>query len=320
MATGNELRARTVGEILDASFALYRRRFGTLLLVSTVMSLPTLVAAVVFAAPNARATGDYVSVVAEVFQDALHERVKTGDEAREFMERMNGAAVSVQLYALLGALFQALSRGAVCVAAAILTWDVLHGRPAPSAREILRRAIPRAAAGVGAQLVIAVILLMCSLCLPIPILVAAFLAPAAAVAAIERGPLELSVRALRLPGPLVVVRWFLLAVAETFDAVTRSFSLGWHGLSVARSTFLVFVILTIVSFVTSFVSVTAAALTRSFGVLWVLQHYVEVVLLPVVGIAFALWYADLCVRREALDLLPEAESPAPGAGPAPAAA
>ena len=45
MASGPDLRPRTVGELLDGSFFLYRRYFGRFLLVATVVSLPALILA-----------------------------------------------------------------------------------------------------------------------------------------------------------------------------------------------------------------------------------------------------------------------------------
>ena len=45
MAPGPDLRPRTVGELLDGSFFLYRRYFGRFLIVATAVSLPTLIVA-----------------------------------------------------------------------------------------------------------------------------------------------------------------------------------------------------------------------------------------------------------------------------------
>ena len=45
MASGPDLRPRSVGELLDGSFFLYRRFFGRFLIVATAVSLPALIVA-----------------------------------------------------------------------------------------------------------------------------------------------------------------------------------------------------------------------------------------------------------------------------------
>ena len=46
-----------------------------------------------------------------------------------------------------------------------------------------------------------------------------------------------------------------------------------------------------------------ASLFQSEALFFWLNHYCEVLFLPVVGISITLWYVDLRVRREAADLV-----------------
>lgn len=302
----DDLRPRTVGEILDAAVALYRRRFGRLLLVATVLSIPTLAFAIAISAPQGESTRDYFGIVAEMFDHMSHRRVRTGADQMEFMDRMNRVSWRFQLYSILGGLLQAFARGVVGVAMACAAWEALHRRAIPGVGALVRRGLARAVPALGVHLLVFVVTALCSICIPVPIVAAALTAPACAVLAVETGPIERAVRD-GLPRPIAFV---LGPVVATFDAVARSCALGWHAGSVGRSTFLVTVCLLLLAFLDLFVASVLGVAFESFAVFWVVQHYVEVLLLPVVGLAFALWYADLRVRREALDLAPPAAAAA----------
>ena len=64
-----------------------------------------------------------------------------------------------------------------------------------------------------------------------------------------------------------------------------------------------FLIPTRVGFFVSGVAGTVSGIFESGALFFWLNHYCEVVFLPIVGISVTLWYVDLRVRREAADLI-----------------
>lgn len=296
------LRPRTVGEILDASFVLYRRRFGSLLLATTILSLPTLVVAIVLSEPAGLAFHDYMGAATDYFRASA----RSAKPDFEAFDRVMDAMPGVQLYALVSSLMQALSRGGACVAGALVAAAAVRGEPTPGTWALVRASLPYVAAAtfVHSALALAgVIAGGCCILLPGVLLLTAALAPACAMLVLERAPSADRVRAWDLPpviGP--VVRGIALPFAQTGHVLGRAFRLSLHAMTLVRGTFCTFAVLVLVSIVVSVVVLLGGWGFRSFGVAYVLQHYAEVIFLPVIGLSFALWYFDLRVRREGADL------------------
>src|SRR6185503_10830924 len=120
---------------------------------------------------------------------------------------------------------------------------------------------------------------------------AAFFAPGGAVAALERGPAETSLRAWAGTSALRrAAAWVPIQAAATAYSLLRSFQLTSTAWGVARGALLILVVYLMLS---AFVGLAAAitfAVSRSFGAMWVAQHWAEAAFLPVAGAALALWY------------------------------
>jgi len=300
MASGPDLRPRTVGELLDGSFFLYRRYFARFLLVATIVSLPALV----MAGLTAKMSGDALRDYFQSTYDSL--RVDKPPTLGDAFSRF-GTSARFQVFMLLGALLQSLSRGASVAMMAVATAAAISGERMPRAREILRRGLPRAPGAIlayvsQATMGAAMVPLLC--CLPVMIVVTVLLTPVPALVMFERGPIELEIRRRAPSGvPGTLVRALLLPPAQVIDATLRSFVLGWHAATIARGTAYVFFVLTFVGVFVSGVAGTFAGLFGSEALFFWLNHYCEVLFLPVVGISVTLWYVDLRVRREAADLV-----------------
>jgi preprotein translocase subunit SecG len=292
-----DLRPRTVGEILDASFQLYRKRFGTLLLACTILSVPSLAAAVLLSHGAGDAFGDYLGAAMRYFEAAGSSH-RNSPAMRDALNKMLAQATEVQIYGLASTALQALSRGGACIAGAIVTFAAVRREPTPGAWATVKLSVGRLVPATGVHLFLAVVTGMCALCLPVPILAAAVLAPACAALVAETGPMETSVRSWSFGPARAVVAPF----AAFVDVFGRSFSLSMHGMTIVRGTTAVSLVLLFVTTLVSAVSLAGGLVAKSFGVWFVLQHYAEVMFLPVIGIAFSLWYLDLRVRREGLDL------------------
>ena len=307
MPSGLDLRPRTVGELLDSSFTVYRRRFWTLLTAVTLVSLPTLIGAALYAEPAAQAITGY-------FEWAYSWQQKGSDFDTEqyFAEWMDQYSRLTPMI-LLTTLFQALSRGGALAIGAMAAWYAVRRLGIPPAWPLVREALPRIPAVILCQFLITQVFGMTVCCLPLYVIVMAMMAPAPAVMMIERGQLETALRGfISRQGPVIgwATRLTLLPLALSFDGIVRSFALSFHAPTVGRGTLFVFFLF---MFVTLFVTgVTAAAQGISsllgatdFATLFWAQHYAEVLVLPVTGIGTALWYLDLRSRREGLDLIPE---------------
>lgn len=300
MASGPDLRPRTVGELLDGSFFLYRRYFGRFLLVATIVSLPALVMAGLTAEMSGDALRDYFQST----YDSL--RVDQKPTLEDTFARMNTSA-RFQVFALLGALLQSLSRGASVAMMAVATAAAISGETMPRAREILRRGWARAPGAILAyvsQATMGAAMLPFFCCLPIVIVITVLLTPVPALVMFERGAIEMEIRRRAPRGAVgLLVKALLLPPAQVIDATLRSFVLGWHAATIARGTAYVFFVLTFVGVFVSGVAGAVAGLFESEALFFWLNHYCEVLFLPVVGISITLWYVDLRVRREAADLV-----------------
>ena len=298
MNTPAGLRPRTVGEILDASFTLYRRRFWPLLLVATVFSVPTLVVAVAVSSSISNGAADTMEGFGAYYR-ALERTQGRWDKnvLDAYLETLN-RAMKMNLVLYLTQIAQSFSRGATCVAAATVAWAAVRGAETPRAWDLVRTTLPRALPATFIWVLTVAISAACGICLPIPILGYAVLGPACAVLALERGNLETSVSKWSSAPARFVVAPF----AATIDACGRCFRLTLHGMTLVRGSTLIFFILAFVTIVVLVASLAAGIIWKSFAVGFVVNHYAEVLFLPVIGTACALWYLDVRVRREGIDL------------------
>jgi hypothetical protein len=290
VAAPTDLRPRTVGELLDASFHVYRRCFGPLLLAVTVLSLPTLLVAVLLSKPAGAAFDGYLASGFDYVRQSAQSHGKPSKEMMAALERYLDSSVSVWLYSSISTALQALSRGGACVAGALVAWAAVRREPLPGAWTLVRRSLPHVAAATGVQFLVALVYLLSGACcflLPVSLTAIAVFAPACAVIAIER-PAE--------------GRRGIGAVVQAFAAgVGRSCRMSFHGATIARGTFFTTLLLTFVTAVVGVVALAAGVAVKSYGVPYVLNHWAEVLFLPVIGIGYALWYVDLRVRREGAD-------------------
>ena len=279
--------------MLDGSFFLYRRHFGRFLLVATVVSIPTLLAAAFTASMAA-------DLVREAMERIFEAASKPGDPLAQLKENL-AAQASIMPLSLMQSAFQAISRGGATAVMTVATVLAVNQRPMPVWTALLQRSAPRIGGAVVALLFQNLVLLSLAWCLPVFAVVAVVMAPMPVLVVLERGSAE---RALRARWD--ARRWLLLPVlpfAQALDSGVRAFVLSAHAPSLGRGTMFFFFVYT---FVTLFVSGGAVAAWSIFGsdvVLYWLNYYLEVLFLPALGIATALWTLDLRARREGADLL-----------------
>ncbi len=292
------LRPRTVGELLDGSFVLYRRHFGKLLLVATLVSLPALVVAGVTAEES-------TAVLSNVLYDTLESARRNQGNLLQHLRDSLQSAEGLERLSVISALIQAVSRGGAAAAMAVVVGAVAAGQAPPGWWQILRRSLPRMHAAILAQAILGLLTGVFCCCLPLGILANVISMPFAAIAVLERGRVETRVtNALTGRGTPGWLASLLAAPAVLVDATARCFALSWHPMTIGRGTIYVGFLMLFVSVFVSAVSVALALLIDSVAAVYWVQHYAEVLFLPISGIGAALWYIDLRVRREALDLLP----------------
>lgn len=289
-----DLAPRTVGELLDASFFVYRRYFGRLALVAAVASAPTIVIAVLYSEAAANAVRDSTRAMLEATQPH-------GSDPTEMLRRMLSAYGTLLTPAMVGGLLQALSRAAVAAAMAPVALAAIRREPTPGLGQIARAALPRVLPGAVLQFVFDICWssLTCC-CPPIGAFLGVALAPASAILVLERGPAEtwLRARARRFEAILLV------PFAACFDAVVRGSALSWHAATFGRAAACLFVLLTIVwIFVAASTTPISVFAPESGHWFWV-QHVAELLFLPALGLGRAFWYFDLLARREGADLEP----------------
>jgi hypothetical protein len=296
-----DLRPRTIGELLDASFTVYRRAFVRLVLVATVVSVPSMLVATIWAGAAADAMRSYVAILEDMVRHPSQDATKA-------VEAMFSAVGKILPISLLGNLLQAVSRGASAVAMALAASAAIRREPMPSARDMLRTALPRMPAAVLAQLFLdfAWSSLMC--CCLVPGIVAFVLLVAAPAAiALEVGPSERALEAAAARGgALRTFAWLLRPVVAAVDGLIRSATLCFTGAAIARGTVFTFFLFLFVSVFLGVVVFATSAATGSDASWFWAQHYAEVLFLPVLGLGRALWYFDLVARREGADLAPTA--------------
>ncbi len=297
MPTGPDLRPRTVGELLDGSFFLYRRYFGRFLLVATLVSLPTLVVAGLTAEKS-------TEILRQAF-DAWFQNVRH-PEPDPIKAMMNQPAFDpeFQMMSLIAAALQSLSRGAATATMAVATAFAVRREAMPGAIAIVKRALPRIPAAVLAYAFHSTFGFLIVCCPPIGIILMVLLTPIPALIMFEQGAVERELRAHLPTGPIgTLVKICTLPLAQLLDGTLRSLTLSWHAATVARGTLYVFFVYLFVGFFVQAASGGISALIGSESAWFWINHYAEVVFLPVVGISVTLWYIDLRIRREGADLL-----------------
>lgn len=289
-----DLKPRTVGELLDAAFYVYRRQFFRLAALAVVVSVPALVIVTLNADAAAEAAGQFW----DWFQTAMRQPEKQKDFAAFFREEMRVLA-KIQPLAILSQALSALSRASAFVCMAIAGSAALRREKAPPFLELLRQGAPRFAPAVLAQFVLDYFVGIGYACCIVPgIILAVVAAPTVVAITLERGRFETSVRA-RMPA---AIRWAVLPFVIAVDGFVRALTLSMHGPTIARGTAFICFLMIFVSVVDT-VAAGAATLFVSTGSGWFwAQHYGETVFLPAWGLGLAFWYADLRVRREGLDL------------------
>jgi len=293
--TERDLAPRTVGELLDAAFFVYRRGFARLLLVTLLVSLPALVVAVLFADDAANALRSWWGVLTE----GMHP--KPGDDAFSAFRLSMQANAKIQGIAFLMGLLQAFERSAGVVTMSVVAAAALRREAFPSIGRVFRESLPRIPAAVLAQFVLDHIIGCFACCFPVAIVFQVLTCCTTAAIATERGSTEKSAH-----GAPAVVRWAVVPFAAAIDGAARSVKLTWNGPTIGRGTALLFILLMFVGIADGVAMGLGALLAgRSGGWFWA-QHCAEALVLPAWGLGVCFWFADLRARREGADLEPVA--------------
>lgn len=286
-----DLKPRTVGELLDAAFCVYRRQFGRLLLIAVIVSAPALVVSTVFADAAAAAARDWWGMISQ------SSRSNHGDFGKALDDSMR-AAGELQPFILLSGLLQSMERAAGVVTMAAVAAAATRRQRAAPVLKILREAAPRLPAAILVQSLLDYVLGMCMTCPPIGFVLTILFSCTTVAIALEVGPMETSAR----QGLPALVRWAVVPFATAFDGLARSVRLNANGPSLGRGTLYLFFLLTFVGIAdVAAVSLATIFVSTSGGWFWA-QHYAEALFLPAWGLGVAFWYVDLRVRREGLDL------------------
>jgi hypothetical protein len=287
-----DLKPRTVGEILDGAFNVYRAQFARLALVGILVSVPAVVVAAIFADDAAAAMRAYTSIV----EDSA---ARPSSDPMAPMRMMLGAMEKIIPLSVLAFALQALSRAAAAVAMALVADAAIRRERSAPATSLLRASLPFLVPALVIEVVfdMSVSQLSCC-CPPIGLWFAAVLAPAQAILVLERGHVAERLAA-SAPAFVRVALWPFAACA---DALARAAVLSWHAATLGRA-------IAFLTFLLSFVVIFESAATVPFSLhaaesgewYWV-QHCAEALLLPLMGLARALWYFELRARREGADL------------------
>lgn len=289
--TRTDLKPRTIGEILDAAFNVYRGQFARLALAGILVSIPAVVIAAIFSKDAAAALRSYTTMMEDY---ATHPQSDPFAQMKLVFDAMGQLVpISVLAFALL-----ALSRATVAVAMARVADAALSRELAAPVGGLLRGSLRFVVPAFVIELLfdMSVSQLTCC-CPPLGLWLAVVLLPAPAILVLERGPL-----AQRLASAPAVVRVPLWPFAACIDTVSRAVTLSWQAAIVGRA-------IAFLTFLIGFLMIFESAATTPLSVLapdsghwyWV-QHCAEAVLLPLVGLGRALWYFELRVRREGADL------------------
>jgi len=290
--TKSDLKPRTIGELLDGAFNLYRGQFSRLALVGIVVSVPAVVIAAIFASDAAAALRAYTRMLED---GAAHPSSDPMQQFRLMFDAMGKLMpISVLAFGL-----QALTRAATAVAMALVVGSAMRRERAAPAGALLRASLRFLAPAFVLQVVYDMSVSQLSFCCPpIGLWLAVVLTPAPAILVLERGPIA-SRLAASVPPFLRVLLWPFAACA---DALGRSAALSWQGTILGRG-------IAFLTFLLGFLLIFESVATVPFSVFapdsghwyWV-QHCAEAVLLPLVGLGRALWYFELITRREGADL------------------
>jgi hypothetical protein len=295
--TERDLAPRTVGELLDASFFVYRRQFARLVLVAMIVSLPALLVAVMYADGAAAALRSFWD---DLMSSVDHNR---GGDFLKALEDSNRATAKIQGFALLMGVLQSIERAGGAVTMAVVAAAALRREALPSIATIFREALPRLPAAVLVQVVLDYLLGMCmGCCFPIGIVLTVMLSVTAVAIALERGPMETSVRA----GVPAALSWAVVPFAAAVDGVVRSMRLTANAQAIARGTAFIFFLLTFVGIADGVAMGLGAWFAGGSGGWFWAQHCSEALVLPAWGLGAAFWHADLRARREGADLEPAA--------------
>lgn len=304
MLRTSDLRPRTILEILDAAFALYRSRFPTLFLTCLVFAIPVIATTLAIAGEQGKAQAGAMDLMWATLERSGSRDPEAQRQAMENAQKMQDIATGEMLvFAAVESAMQAISRAGALVAMAFAVWRAATGRPPAGAGTLVREAAGRLLpvamisvfVAVGTALSSALGALAC-IWLLLLLVFGALLAPCGAIAALERGPGE---TALRERGGLAKL---LLPFAILGHIRRRIFQLGMGGQTFARGAILVFLASSILSLVDGVAGGVAGLVSGSWAALLVAQQLADVFVIPFLGSACAIWYLDLRVRREGLDL------------------
>lgn len=319
MLRTSDLRPRTILEILDSAFALYRSRFPSLFLTCLVFAIPVLATTFAIAGEHGRAQSGAMDLMWSTLEQSGSRDPEARRQAAENAQKIQDIATGeILVFAAIESAMQAISRAGALVAMAFAVWRAATGRPPAGAATLVREAASRLAPvaliavfiSVGTALSGALGALACIWFLLL-LVFGAILAPCGAIAALERGPGETS---LRERGGL---RCALIPFAILGHVRRRIFQLGMAGQTFARGAILVFLATSILSIVDAIAGLVAGLLSGSWAAMLVAQQLADVFVIPFLGAACAIWYLDLRVRREGLDLQMQLAPAAPDASPAP---
>ena len=291
--TERDLAPRTVGELLDAAFYVYRRGFFRLVLVALIVSVPAIVVAALFADDAAAALRSYWAALTDNIA-----RPRNDDPLAAFQRTLD-VATKMQGVALLMGALQAFERAGGVVTMSVVAGAALSREAMPSVARIFRESLPRLPAAVMAQFLLDHVGGCLACCFPLSIIFGVMASCTTASIARDRGDIEKSAR--KAPA---WIRWAVLPFAAALDGAVRSFSLTWHGPTVARGTAFLFILLTFVGIADGVAMGLGAYFAGSSGGWFWAQHVSEALVLPALGLAMSFWYADLRARREGADLEP----------------
>lgn len=285
---------RTLGEILDASFQVYRKGFVRLLVASLTVNLPVIVVAALFAGDAANAMTGYMTALETGMRPNPQEPFRP---LMDLMHAMSGLTPLI----LLTTVLNAVSRAGVACAMVPAALAAVRREPIPSLSAIFKMAAPRFPAVLVTQFIFDASwgFLACC-CLPLGLWVSVVFAPAAAIVVLERGPLEASMRRA-LPRGLARL---LAPFAAATDAIVRGLRLSWSFSVSARGSVVVFFLLTFVAVFDGAITTPLSLLDKHSGSWFWAQQAAEALFLPVFGLGRVMWYFDLLARREGADLEP----------------
>jgi len=202
--------------------------------------------------------------------------------------------ISILAFAL-----QALSRATAAVAMVLVAAAAMRRERSAPATSLLRAALPFLVPAFMIEIAfnMSVSQLTCC-CPPVGLWFAAVLAPAQAILVLERGPVAERLAA-SAPAFIRVVLWPFSACA---DALARAATLSWHAATLGRAIAFLAILLGFVMIFESAVTTPFSLHAAESGHWYWVQHCAEALLLPLMGLARALWYFELRTRREGADL------------------